>query len=126
MPGPFTHIYTARRVAEFLSSSAVTDDFIRLDDTELLDSQKLAAGLLGQLGPQECAAVMNEWPKFAAIGAVGPDLFFFLQDYNLAAIPCDEVMLAMSLLYYLDDQGRLDDPFDGLLTILAEISTTWS
>jgi hypothetical protein len=120
MPGPFTHIYTARRVAEFLKSPEVTDEFIRVSDGKLLDEQQLLPALLAQLGREKCACAMNDWPKFAATGAIGPDLFFWLQDYNLSAIPCDEIMLAMSLLYWADDQGFFDDPFDALLTILAQ------
>jgi len=126
MPGPFTHIYTARRVADFLTAPEVTDDFIRRDDGRLFGEQQLAQELLAQLGRKQCANAMNNWPKFAAVGAIGPDLFFWLQDYNNIAIPCDEIMLAMSLLYYLDDQGRLDNPYDGLLLILAEVSDTWA
>jgi hypothetical protein len=118
MPGPFTHIYTARRVADFLKSPEVTKEFIRAEDGQLLDEQKLAPDLLAQLGRERCAAAMTTWEKFTAVGAIGPDLFFWLQDYNRPEIPCDEIMLAMSLLYYLDDTGFLKDPFDGLLTIL--------
>jgi hypothetical protein len=119
MPGPFTHIYTARRVADFLKSPEVTKEFIRAEDGQILDEQKLAPDLLAQLGRERCAAAMTTWEKFTAVGAIGPDLFFWLQDYNRPEIPCDEIMLAMSLLYYLDDTGFLKDPFDGLLTILS-------
>jgi hypothetical protein len=125
MPGPFTHIYTARRVADFLQSQ-VTDGFVRESDGALLAEQQLDPKLLAELGPRRCAEAMNAWPKFAALGAVGPDLFFFLQDYKQPFVPCDEIMLAMSILYYLDDQGRLDDPYDGLLLILATVSDTWA
>jgi hypothetical protein len=126
MPGPFTHIYTARRVADFLNQRNVTNEFVRLEDGHLQPQQQLAAELVRELGREQCAAMMDKWPKFTAVGAIGPDLFFWLQDYNNIAIPCDEIMLAMSLLYYLDDQKRLDDPYDGLLTILAEVSDTWA
>src|SRR5439155_10162512 len=126
MPGPFTHIYTARQVADFLQARTVTDNFIRHEDGDLLARQKLDAQLLAEFSREQCADAMDKWPKFTAVGAIGPDLFFWLQDYNNIAIPCDEIMLAMSLLYYLDDQGRLDDPYDGLLLILAEVSDTWA
>jgi hypothetical protein len=126
MPGPFTHIYTARRVADFLASGGVTPDFIRPHDDALSAVQKLLPDLVADLGTKQCAAKMNAWPKFTALGAVGPDLFFFLQDYNNVAIPCDEIMLAMSILYMLDDQGRLDDPYAGLVAILAEVNQTWA
>lgn len=125
MPGPFTHIYTARRVADFLKTG-VTNEFIRDADGRLLPEQQLLPALLAQMDPTKCATAMNDWPKFTATGAIGPDLFFWLQDYNQSAIPCDELMLAMSLLYWADDQGFFDDPFDALLTILSEaVPDTW-
>jgi hypothetical protein len=126
MPGPFTHIYTARRVAEQLGSDHMTEDFTRTQDEALLAVQKLDPQLLAGLDRKRCAAAMNAWPKFTAVGAIGPDLFFWMQDYNNKSIPCDEIMLAMNLLYYLDDQGRLDDPYSELLLILAEVSDTWA
>jgi len=126
MPGPFSHIYTARRVADLLASGGVNDGFTRPADGALGEGQALDPDLLAEFGPDRCAAAMNAWPKFAALGAIGPDLFFFLQDYKQPEVPCDEIMLAMSVLYYLDDQGRLDDPYDGLLTILSTASSTWA
>jgi len=128
MPGPFTHIYAARRVADLLNATdgSLTDRFIRPADGKLLESQQLDSHLLLQSSGTACGKAMADWPKFAAVGAIGPDLFFFLQDYNNKSVPCDEIMLAMSLLYYLDDQGRLDDPYDGLLIILSEVSDTWA
>jgi hypothetical protein len=125
MPGPFTHIYAARRVADLLSEG-VTEQFVRDGDGELSEEQLLDERLAAEFGPARCAEIMGRWPKFTALGAVGPDLFFFMQDYKQPFVPCDEIMLAMSILYYLDDQGRLDDPFDGLLTILATVSNTWA
>jgi hypothetical protein len=127
MPGPFTHIYTARRVSDLLTNpDALTHDFVRPTDDALAAIQNLAPELLAELGPQACGAKMQAWPKFTALGANGPDLFFFLQDYNNIAIPCDEVMLAMSLLYYLDDQKRLPDEYSGLVAILALVNSTWA
>lgn len=128
MPGPFTHIYTARRVADFLRGQGrVTPEFIRLNDGNLFPEQKLLPQSLELLGPKQCADMMDKWEKFTALGAIGPDLFFFLQDYNKKLIKCDEVMLAMSLLYYLDDQKRLDDPYAGLIAILEEvIGSSWA
>ena len=69
MPGPLMHIYTARRVADFLANPAITNDFIRNSDEALKDAQKLAPGLLAQLGRAECASAMQKWPKFMAVGA---------------------------------------------------------
>jgi len=128
MPGPFTHIYTARRIAEVLRSGGVTEQFIRPEDGELNRSQSLQDELLALTGRAACAKAMDNWPKFTAVGAVGPDLFFFLQDYNESSIDSDELMLAISLLYYLDDKGLFKDPVEGLLTILSEYTrgVSWS
>ena len=125
MPGPFTHIYTARRVADFLKSTQANDNFVRNGDGGLLDDQQLLKELVTQLGRQKCANLMTKWPKFTSVGAIGPDIFFFLQDYHQPGIPGDEIMLAMSLLYWLDDRGVFDDPFEGLLLILADVNDTW-
>ncbi|MBK6439584.1 MAG: zinc dependent phospholipase C family protein [Candidatus Microthrix subdominans] len=127
MPGPFTHIYTQRRVSEFLKSSpqtgGVNENFVRSGDgANAKNDLGLDPDLLRGLGPKDIADCMDAWPKFAALGAIGPDLFFFLQDYEQPLIPSDEVMLAMSLLYWLDDQGRLDDPWEGLLAIMQDVS----
>jgi hypothetical protein len=126
MPGPFTHIYIQRRIADFLAqgvdAGGVSDSFVRKADGELLGPQAIDPTMLDGLTPSECAQRMHAWPKFAALGAVGPDLFFFLQDYAQPQIPSDELMLAMSLLYWLDDQGRLDDPWEGLLAIIDDIT----
>ena len=129
MPGPFTHIYTARRVCDFLlDPGKVTNDFIRPTDDPLTEAGNQILGLdpVKQLGPQVCGQAMKAWPKFTALGANGPDLFFFLQDYNQIEIPSDEIMLAMSLAYYLDDQKRLPDEYAGLVAILALVSQTWA
>src|SRR6266550_3044224 len=124
MPGPFTHIYAQRRVADLLAGG-LTANFVRPSDGELLASQHF--DLAGPaLDPGSLGQAMADWPKFAALGAIGPDIFFFLQDYADPRIPCDEIMLGLSLMYYLDDQGRLDDPYDGLIAILAEINQTWA
>lgn len=125
MPGPFTHIYTQRRVADFLAqgfdAGGVSAEFVRKIDHNLLEPQKIDPAMLGALAPAECAQRMKDWPKFAALGAIGPDLFFFLQDYAQPQIPSDELMLAMSLLYWLDDQGRVDE-WEGLLAIIEDIT----
>ena len=123
MPGPFTHIYTERRLADFLTQDAtaggVNASFVRDVDGNLISG--LDPGMLHGLTPAEAARLMQDWPKFAALGAIGPDFFFFLQDYANPAIPCDEIMFALSLLYWLDDEGRIDE-WEGLLAIIADIT----
>ncbi len=120
MPGHFTHIYTARRVADLLSDPA----------TGTFD---VAGGLLETvadgLTPQQCGQVMKDWERFAALGAVGPDLFFFCQDYSsgpLAAAPFqdDILMLAMAAYYWAD--AAKEDNYEPLLLLLAEVNGTFA
>jgi hypothetical protein len=66
MPGHFTHVYNARRVADLLTSGF--DDWPQRP--------------LAESSPEALGAIMKKWPKFTATGAVGPDLFYFSQDYN--------------------------------------------
>lgn len=108
-----------------MNSGGVDDHFVRAQDGTLMGDRNFA--LPSNHSPAELADAMNAWPKFAALGAIGPDLFFFMQDYEDPQVPCDEIMLAMSLAYFLDDEGRLDgDAYEALLLILAEISDTWA
>jgi hypothetical protein len=91
MPGHFTHIYTARRVAEALS---------RGDAPEWPGGDKID-GALASYKPEDLGRMMVCWPKFTAVGAVGPDLFYFSQDYNgsLLGPRTDDIMLALATYY---------------------------
>ena len=111
MPGHFTHIYTARRVADHLINGQVPD-------------WPGAAGLFQHFGPHDCGHIMQNWEKFAAVGAIGPDLFYFSQDYNgLPLGPVsDELMLALAV-YYFGDAAKEDD-WEPLLIILDGVNST--
>jgi hypothetical protein len=109
MPGHFTHIYTARRVADLLVSGDFQD---WPDGVEIPYDQQL------------CGSVMREWEKFTAVGAIGPDLFYFSQDYNTEPIGerSDLLMLALATYYYFD--AAKEDDWEPLLIILDEVSST--
>lgn len=106
MPGHFTHVYLARRVADLLGNGF--DDWPRDHPPEL--------------SPEALSAAMKRWPKFTATGAVGPDLFYFSQDYNNALIGprSDELMLLLAAYYFYDFSDEND--WEPLLLILEEIS----
>jgi hypothetical protein len=112
MPGHFTHIYTARRVADYL-----------LARQEFPDWPQAGSPLL-KFDPVKCGTVMRDWEKFTAIGAIGPDLFYFSQDYN--GIPLgpvsDELMLALAT-YYFYDYAKEND-WEPLLIILDQVNST--
>ena len=67
---------------------------------------------------------MRDWEKFTAIGAVGPDLFYFSQDYNNAVLGplTDELMLALATYYFFDFAKEND--YEPLLIILDQVNST--
>ena len=120
MPGHFTHIYTARRVADLLADPDTTSFDVAGD---------ILAEVADGLSPQQCGQLMKSWERFTAIGAVGPDLFFFCQDYSsgpLAAAPFqdDILMLAMAAYYWYD--AAKEDDYEPLLVLLAEVNGTFA
>jgi hypothetical protein len=114
MPGHFTHIYTARRVSDLLLSGTFED------------WPDLGAGgdAVHRYSPAFCGQVMHDWEKFTAVGAIGPDLFFFSQDWSndILGPRSDLIMLALSTYYYFD--AAAEDDWEPLLVILAEVDST--
>jgi hypothetical protein len=111
MPGHFTHIYTQRRVAAYLITGHFPD-------------WPQAGSALFKYDPATCGHIMQKWEKFAAIGAIGPDLFYFSQDYNgLPLGPAsDELMLALATYYFFD--AAKEDDWEPLLIILDQVNAT--
>jgi len=105
MSAHFTHIYTQRRVADYLIAGRFPD-------------WPHAGSALFKYDPATCGHIMQKWEKFAAIGAIGPDLFYFSQDYNgLPLGPAsDELMLALATYYFFD--AAKEDDWEPLLIIL--------
>ena len=111
MPGHFTHIYTARRVSDYL----LTGDFP--------DWPQAGSALLKH-DPKTCGQIMQKWEKFTAIGAIGPDLFYFCQDYNGAALgPASDTLMLMLATYYFSDAAKEED-WEPLLIILDQVNST--
>lgn len=110
MPGHFTHIYTARRVAEYLSAGQFPE-------------WPQEGQPVFRFGPQACGQAMSDFPKMTAIGAIGPDLFYFNQDYNSAPLGnlSDELMLALAIYYYVDAAKEQD--WEPLLIILDGVNS---
>jgi hypothetical protein len=124
MPGHFTHIYAARRVADWLAQQQSFNADDNLDE----GGQPLTGGLDG-LDLPRAAKVMTDWPKYTNLGAIGPDIFFFCQDYGsgpLAAAPYEDdvLMLAMGIYYWIDTASEED--WEPLLILLAEVDQTFA
>ncbi len=114
MPGHFTHIYTARRVSDLLQSG-------KFDDWPDLGA---GGDAVRAYSPEFCGQVMRDWEKFTAVGAIGPDLFFFSQDWSndILGPRSDLIMLALSTYYYFD--AAAEDDWEPILVILEEVDST--
>jgi hypothetical protein len=114
MPGHFTHIYTARRVADLLASGKFGDW------PDLGEGGDAVAGY----DPKTCGELMQKWEKFTAIGAIGPDLFFFSEDWNNEILGpiSDDIMLALAVYYFFD--AAKEDDWEPVLAILGEVNST--
>ncbi len=114
MPGHFTHIYTARRVADLLADG---------DFTDWPDIGQGGDAVHGY-SPRECGEWMRKWEKFTAVGAIGPDLFFFSQDWSndILGPRSDDIMLALAVYYFFD--AAKEDDWEPLLAILDEVDST--
>lgn len=114
MPGHFTHIYTARRVADLLAGGTFTDWPNLGDGGDAVES----------FDPAWCGRIMQEWEKFTAIGAIGPDLFFFSQDWSndILGPRSDDIMLALAVYYFFD--AAKEDDWEPVLAILDGVDST--
>ena len=126
MPGHFTHIYTQRQVAAWLAgkTSFNPDD---VADTGA-GAPPLQGGFLG-IDAARASELMEKWPTFAAVGAIGPDLFFFCQDYSSGPLAefqfqDDLLMLAMRVAYWVDEAR--DENYEPLIVLLAEVNQTFA
>jgi hypothetical protein len=129
MPGHFTHLYTQRRVAAWLADQrSFNPDDVSNDEEGESGLGALAGGFLG-IDPRRASDVMQAWPTFASVGAIGPDLFFFCQDYSSGplaefAFQDDLLMLAMRVAYWID--AARDQNWEPLLVLLAEVNQTFA
>jgi hypothetical protein len=112
MPGHFTHIFTARRVADYLVTAGHFPDWPAQGSAILKHD------------PVTCGTIMRKWEKFTAIGAIGPDLFYFSQDYNGSTLGplSDELMLTLATYYFFD--AAMEDDWEPLLIILDQVNST--
>ncbi len=110
MPGFFTHIYTSRRVAGHLLNGQFPDWPEAGDSLDAHDATT-------------CGTIMRTWEKFTHLGAIGPDMFYYSQDWNNAILGpiSDELMLAFAIYYFLDKEKESD--YDILINILAEANS---
>jgi hypothetical protein len=114
MPGHFTHIYTARRVADLLASGQFTD----------WPDMGPGGPAVQHFDPVHCGQLMQKWEKFTAVGAIGPDLFFFSEDWSndILGPRSDDIMLALAVYFYFD--AAKEDHWEPILAILDGVDST--
>src|SRR2546425_9577901 len=96
MPGPYIHMSSMRHAATQLAQNSyqvVGSSYINPTWTGA-DVRKL-----GQ--------IMQDHPNFANLGAIGPDLFFFLPDFRNARIGCQSIDVSSILITILDFLEKL-------------------
>jgi hypothetical protein len=103
MPGPYIHMSSMRHAASQMAQNGyqpVGSSFINPTWT---------GADLKQLGQ-----IMQAHPNFANLGAIGPDLFFFLVDFRNVSVNCQSIDISSILITVLDFLEKLYadiDPF---------------
>src|SRR5262245_14236511 len=98
MPGPYIHISAARRAADMLAAGFAPPRSGRIDPVwPGADVAELARRIV-------------DHPNFAALGAIGPDLFFFLPDFrDVGDVQLSSVLVR--ILEFVEGVYEALDPF---------------
>jgi hypothetical protein len=107
VPGPYIHIAVSDRIRARLK------DINGWSASPSMDTLPVLAGPL----PQEIADFAQRHPNYFALGAIGPDLFFFLPDFRAVCIAGKRLPIANSLIGIIE---WLDNLYDALDTWILE------
>jgi hypothetical protein len=102
MPGPYIHIAAARAIEKHLRE---------IGSWEKLPIELQLPAMPGP-SPADLAQLASDFPNYYALGAIGPDLFFFLADFRGpgAGAPLSNTLLGV--IRFLDDfYAKLDEYF---------------
>lgn len=103
MPGPYIHMSSMRHARERLSDGYQPTRGTRIP----------VPGAPG-VDPAELARLLAEHPNYASLGAIGPDLFFFLPDFrdlNVGGVRINLSSVLVGVLDFLDEMYTVVDPF---------------
>lgn len=104
MPGPYIHLSAMRHAGERLGGGY-----------EPPASGRIPAPQAAGVDPAELSRLLAEHSNFASIGAIGPDLFFFLPDFRDISIggepPIHLSSVLVGVLNFLMDVYKTLDPF---------------
>ena len=103
MPGPMIHISVMRATAKRLADAGYAPQ-----RSDRIDPQWVGAD------PKGLGRLMQEHPNFAALGAIGPDLFFFLPDFRdvkLGPVPIPLSSVLSNFTHFLLKLYDAVDPY---------------
>lgn len=99
MPGPYIHISAARQAAQRLSAGGYSP----------VGSKRISPGWSGADVTALGQAAVDH-PNFTSLGAIGPDLFFFLPDFrDIKGVPTSSVLI--EVLNFLEGLYAALDPY---------------
>jgi hypothetical protein len=105
VPGPYIHIAVSDRVRDRLKDLNGWTANPSMGTLPVLDGPS----------PQDIAALARAHPSYFALGAIGPDLFFFLPDFRTLCIFETPQHIANSLIGIVHCLDRLYEALDKLI-----------
>ncbi|HEV8436365.1 MAG TPA: hypothetical protein VGR95_23355 [Thermoanaerobaculia bacterium] len=103
MPGPYVHIAVAENVRDAMA---------KLDSWAHGASTATLPDLPGRT-PAELARIAADHPSYYALGAIGPDLFFFLPDFRTICVFGGHIPLANPAIRIVETLDNLYASLDG-------------
>src|SRR5438552_5583067 len=105
MPGPFIHISAMRHAANQMAAHGY----------QVLRSPRIDPNWTGP-DMRKLGLIMGQYPNFASLGAIGPDVFFFLPDFRNLKVGCQSINLSSVLITVLDFLEKLYAALDPFIT----------
>src|SRR5574337_1922405 len=105
MPGPMIHVSVMRGVAKRLAAEGYLPQASKRINPEWVGPD-----------PRELGRLMQTHSNFAALGAIGPDLFFFLPDFRDTKLGPINIPLSSVLANFVHFLYGLYDTVDPYIT----------
>jgi hypothetical protein len=109
MPGPNIHLSSMRHAANRLGG----------DSFEPPGSDRINPRWTG-MDTTELGKLMKDHPNFASLGAIGPDLFFFLPDFRDETVDGVRINVSSVLITVLDFLESLYNTLDPYITLYEQ------
>jgi hypothetical protein len=105
MPGPYIHMSSMRHAASQLAANGY----------QVVGSSRINPAWTGP-DVRNLGAIMQKHPNFASLGAIGPDMFFFLADFRDLPVGCQRINISSILITVLDFLEKLYADLDPFIT----------